>query len=63
VAGTVEILPPPLRPCSAGALHATLQPTKFEGERWWIVAMIGEVIYVDDNKIAGLHREIIGECL
>ena len=31
-------------------------------KRWWIVAMIGEVIG-DDEKCGALVREIIGECL
>lgn len=52
----------PLHLCSPGTLHATLIPTKWKGERWWIVALKGEVIG-DDEKYGALEREIIGECL
>lgn len=48
--------------CGRGQLHATLIPPKWEGERWWIVALIGEV-RGDDGKYWALEREIIGECL
>jgi len=52
----------PLNLCSPGTLHATLLPPKWKGERWWIVALKGEVIG-DDEKYGALEREIIGECL
>jgi hypothetical protein len=52
----------PLRLCERGTLHATLIPPKWKGERWWIVALHGEVIG-DDEKFGCLEREIIGECL
>jgi hypothetical protein len=53
----------PLRDdCGKGQLHATLIPTKWQGERWWIVALIGER-RGDDEKYWALEREIIGECL
>jgi hypothetical protein len=42
------------------ALHATLTPHKWKGERLWIVALIGEVIR-DETKMGALKREIIGE--
>ena len=61
-AGTVEHVRGPLRICTKNALHATLIPPKWKGERWWLVALIGEV-QTDDDKLAALHREIIGECL
>ena len=44
------------------ALHATHLPLKWEGERWWIVALIGEVIG-DEEKFGAAKREIIGEAL
>ena len=59
--GTVETIPGPLSLCGPGALHATLIPPKWSGERWWIVALIGEVIG-DDEKLGALTREVIGEC-
>ena len=60
--GVVHTAPGPLSLCHAGTLHATLIPPKWKGERWWIVAMIGDVVG-DDEKLGALTREIIGECL
>ena len=60
--GTVHKENGPLNLCSKGTLHATLIPPKWNGERWWIVALIGEVVGVDE-KYGALEREIIGECL
>ena len=61
--GTVERVPGPLRSdCGQGQLHATLLPHKWQGERWWIVALIGEVREQDD-KMWALHREVLGECV
>ncbi len=60
--GTVHKEPGPLNLCHAGTLHATLIPPKWQGERWWIVALHGEVVG-DDEKFGCLHREILGECL
>jgi hypothetical protein len=60
--GLVQEEKGPLRDeCGRGQLHATLIPPKWEGERWWIVALIGEV-RGDDEKYWALKREIIGEC-
>lgn len=39
----------PLRMCTADALHATLKPEQWQGERLWIVALDGEVVG-DDEK-------------
>ena len=61
-AGVVHTAPGPLNLCHGGTLHATHLPPKWQGDRWWIVAMIGEVVG-DDEKIGSLKREIIGECL
>jgi hypothetical protein len=52
----------PLNLCAAGTLHATLIPPRWEGSRWWIVALTGEVAG-DDEKLGALRREIIGEAL
>jgi len=60
--GVVHKIKGPLALCGPGALHATLIPPKWQGERWWVVALIGEVIG-DDEKYGALEREIIGECL
>jgi hypothetical protein len=58
----VEIAPGPLELCSKGTLHATLLPPKWKGERWWIVALIGDVVDGDD-KLGALQREIVGEAV
>jgi hypothetical protein len=60
--GLVETVTGPLRVCTRNALHATLLPPKWKGERYWIVALIGEV-QEDGDKIGALQREIIGEAL
>ena len=52
----------PLNLCKRGTLHATLIPPTWKGERWWVVALIGEVVG-DDEKMGALEREILGECL
>jgi hypothetical protein len=60
--GVVHTAPGPLALCNRGTLHATLLPPKWKGERWWIVALIGEVVG-DEEKYGALKREIIGEAL
>ena len=52
----------PLCGCGSGVLHGTLRPAEWKGERWWIVALHGEVVG-DKEKMACLRREIIGECV
>ncbi len=61
-AGVVHTAPGPLQTCHEGTLHATLLPPKWKGGRWWIVAMIGDVVG-DEEKYGCLKREIIGEAL
>jgi hypothetical protein len=60
--GVIHTAPGPLNLCNAGTLHATLIPPKWSGDRWWVVALKGEVIG-DDEKYGCLEREIIGECI
>ena len=60
--GVVHIAPGPLQVCRNGTLHATVDPSRWKGERWWIVAMHGEVQW-DDDKCGALKREILGEAL
>jgi hypothetical protein len=60
--GKVETIPGPLKICCEHALHATFIPPKWKGDRWWIVALIGDV-QIDEDKAGALTREIIGECL
>ena len=60
--GIIHTAPGPLNLCNAGTLHATLLPPKWQGERWWIVALTGQVIG-DEEKYGALSREILDECL
>ena len=60
--GVIHTAPGPLNLCNEGTLHATLLPPKWRGERWWIVALHGEVVG-DEEKYGCLKREIIGEAL
>jgi hypothetical protein len=59
--GLVQEVKGPLELCSNRALHGTLIPPKWDGDRLWIVALIGETVG-DDEKYGALKREIIGEC-
>lgn len=59
--GMIEELKGPLVPCTKGALHATMQPEKFGGERLWAVALYPPVERVDEEKLASLKREILAE--
>jgi hypothetical protein len=60
--GVVHKAPGPLNLCHGGTLHATLIPPEWNGERIWVVALLGEV-RGNDEKYGALEREIIGECL
>jgi hypothetical protein len=60
VPGATQIVKGPLKICTARALHATLNPPKWAGDRLWVVALKGEVVG-DDEKYAALEREIVGE--
>ena len=60
--GVVQEVPGPLQLCSARALHATFLPSRWSGDRIWIVALLGDVEHSAD-KIGALKREIIGECV
>src|SRR5581483_11449688 len=42
--GVIHTAPGPLNLCHSGTLHATLLPPKWQGERWWVVALHGEVV-------------------
>ena len=60
VPGAVEEIAGPLRICTRNALHATMAPNNWKGERLWVVALFGEV-QVQEDKFGALKREIIGE--
>ena len=59
--GMIEEEPGPLKPCQRGALHATMTPEQWKGERLWVVALYPPVETVDENKFASLKREILAE--
>ena len=59
--GMIEEEKGPLVPCQRGALHGTMQPANWKGDRLWIVALYPPVEAVDDDKYASLKREIIAE--
>ena len=50
----------PLRLCSSRALHGSLRPDQWQGERWWVVAL-HEPVERDGNKVGSLKRTIIEE--
>ena len=58
--GLVQEIRGPLALCGPKALHATMRPDKWKGERLWVVALHGEVLH-DGDKCGALKREIIGE--
>jgi hypothetical protein len=58
--GLVEKIDGPLKICTRRALHATTDPTKYYGDRVWLVDMRGELQFQDD-KVGALEREIICE--
>ena len=60
--GVIHTAAGPLELCNAGTLHATLIPPKWDGARYWVVALHGPVIG-DEEKYGCLKREILGEAL
>jgi hypothetical protein len=50
----------PLQLCSRRALHASCNPGEWEGDRWWVVALLGP-IRKDGSKAGALRRLIIEE--
>jgi len=59
-AGLVQKIDGPLKICTKNALHGTLQPHRWKGERVWLAGFVGE-LQREEDKIGCLHREIIGE--
>lgn len=50
----------PLKICTPQALHGTVNPARWKGDRLWLVLLHGEVVW-DGDKFAALEREIIAE--
>ena len=59
--GTIDTEKGPLKPCDKGALHATLEPNEWGGDRLWVVAMYPPIEHVGSDKIASLKREILAD--
>ena len=57
--GLVQKCDGPLKICHRG-FHATVDPSRWKGDRLWLVALRGEV-QRDGDKMAALEREIICE--
>jgi hypothetical protein len=59
----VEEVDGPLVLCTAHALHGTLNPAKWKGERLWVVALHEPVEYSesDGGKYGSLKRTILME--
>jgi hypothetical protein len=58
VIGLEEVIPGPLKLCGNRALHATINPPVWKGERWWIVAL-HEPVQHADNKLGSLKRTFL----
>ena len=58
--GLVQEIKGPLAICTRRALHGTLEPDKWKGERLWIVALYPP-FQIQEDKIGALKREIICE--
>lgn len=56
----METIDGPLKICTKNALHGTLLPTQWKGERWWIVALYHPV-EIQDDKIGSLKREFLAD--
>ena len=58
--GLIQEVPGPLRLCSQHALHASWVPSQWDGERWWVVGLLGET-RTDGSKAGALRRLIVEE--
>ncbi|HWM26570.1 MAG TPA: hypothetical protein VNP98_17265 [Chthoniobacterales bacterium] len=58
--GLTEEIAGPLEICSARALHGTLNPAKWKGPRWWIVALHEPVVRSED-KGGSLKRTFLAD--
>jgi hypothetical protein len=59
-AGGIVTSSGPLELCGAGTLHATWHPSKWRGERLWVVALHGDVV-IGEDKLGALKREYLAE--
>ena len=61
VPGDIESVEGPLAICTPRALHGTMNPEKWKGDYWWIVAL-REPVQQQDDKLASLSRRMVA-CL
>lgn len=62
--GRTESVKGPLKLCGAGALHGTTVPSKWKGDRWWLVHL-HEPVVGDADKLGSLARDYVvdlGKC-
>ena len=60
--GDVQEIEGPLEICTKHALHGTLNPENWNGERLWVVALYPPV-QSDGDKLGSLKREILCEIM
>lgn len=59
--GLIQRAKKPFLMCGPNALHATMTPEEWDGERVWIVALLGEKNINFYQKMGATKREILGE--
>ena len=60
VPGLIEEVAGPLELCSARALHASVAPHKWDGDRWWVVGLFDPIVWKGD-KCGSLKRLTVAE--
>src|SRR5574342_734944 len=58
--GEVQRMAGPLKLCGPHALHGTMRPTAWRGERTWVVALREPVMEMED-KLGSLERRIVAD--
>ena len=58
--GAIHEIAGPLKICGPKALHATFDPSKWKGERLWLVRMYAPYV-IENDKVGSLKREIVSE--
>ena len=58
--GLVQTVQGPLELCGPRALHGTIEPHRWAGDRVWVAGFVGEILRSND-KVGALRREIVGE--
>lgn len=58
--GLTETVEGPLQICTRNALHGTVVPQKWKGEKWWVVEL-HEPIVNQEDKYASLTRTFLAD--